>query len=89
MAAEICVREARLALMSAALRATTAREARDDVGLAFWRERADEARRWLRSAHEREDGMRLEDELEILRRHRSLPDTLAVYGHLLPERDDE
>lgn len=49
-AAPVCRREARLALMNAALRASTAREAHDDVALALWRSRADEARDWLRLA---------------------------------------
>lgn len=45
---DVCAFEARLALMSAALRATIAREQRDAEALAVWRGRANDAREWLR-----------------------------------------
>jgi hypothetical protein len=45
---DVCAFEAMLALMRAALRACLARERHDDVDLALWRGRADEAREWLR-----------------------------------------
>ena len=48
---DVCAFEAKLALMNAALHAATAREQRDDLTLALWRRRADEARDWLRAAH--------------------------------------
>lgn len=43
----VCAREAKYALMNAALRACTARDRRDDEAVALWRERANEARAWL------------------------------------------
>lgn len=46
----VCRFEARLALMSAALRACVARERHDDAEAALWTRRADEAREWLRIA---------------------------------------
>jgi len=55
MAAEVCAFEAKLALMRAALRACDARERRDEVALALWRQRADEAREWLWLAQEDEE----------------------------------
>lgn len=47
---DVCVHEARYALMAAALRACIARESRDDVALAMWRGRADVAREYMRAA---------------------------------------
>lgn len=47
----VCAREARYALMNAALRAACiARDERDEIGTALWRARADEARGYLRAA---------------------------------------
>lgn len=47
---QVCVFEAKLALMYAAGQAFDARDRHDPEGLALWRGRADEAREWLRRA---------------------------------------
>ncbi|MCR4338577.1 MAG: hypothetical protein NUW01_01685 [Gemmatimonadaceae bacterium] len=62
----VCVFEAKLALMRAALHACTSQEARDDEAAAVWRGRADYAREMLRVACDYRDARLAPAQLSLL-----------------------